>query len=273
MTLHVLDPEWIEHVASTTLALPDDERMARTWNLVASAWLPDTAYRIALPGPLRAHHEAAELYEIRGVLVGDEVSTVDGTLDLYRAPEGDYSQRAAAPFAQPAIASSGGTVSGSELITNGAFATDTDWDKGVGWSIGDGKASRANLLPRSSLSQAVVVTAGKVYFLEVKVLNVYDKEVQIFIGSQCIARLPRSNNVVRCLLFTRAADGGDDRIRFECSSLTNIDDVSLKEVAPYRFGYVGEGKVCGSGLAIGFTPATAMNGTYIAVDVQRHQMK
>ena len=33
------------------------------------------------------------------------------------------------------------TTSGSELVTNGEFATDTDWNKGVGWSIANGKAN------------------------------------------------------------------------------------------------------------------------------------
>jgi hypothetical protein len=32
------------------------------------------------------------------------------------------------------------TVTSSELITNGSFATDTDWDKGGGWAIGGGEA-------------------------------------------------------------------------------------------------------------------------------------
>jgi len=275
MSLHVIDPSWIEHLTSTELARAADERMTRTWNLVASAWLPDTAYRIGLPGPPKHHHPAADIYEIRGILVGDEVSTVAGTLDLYRAPEGDYQQVAAAPFAQPAIASNGGTVSGSELITNGTFAADSDWDKGALWSIAAGKASRTTGTPRSSLSQAVAVEAGKVYFLEMKVKNVSPMRLKVWIGNQCIGRMAKCPLALsmHAVLFTRAADAGDNVIRFESDYSTEVDDVSLKEVTPYRFGYVGEAKVCGSGLAIGFTPGSAMNGTYIAVDVQRHQIR
>ena len=31
-------------------------------------------------------------------------------------------------------------VEGAELVTNGDFATDSDWTKGTGWSISGGKA-------------------------------------------------------------------------------------------------------------------------------------
>jgi len=274
MSLHVIDPSWIEHLTSTELARAADERMTRTWNLVASAWLPDTAYRIGLPGPPKHHHPAADIYEIRGILVGDEVSTVAGTLDLYRAPEGDYQQVAAAPFAQPAIASNGGTVSGAELITNGAFGADTDWDKGAKWSIAAGKASRSSGSPLSSLSQALVITTSKVYFLEMKIKCVQPVRLSVFIGRQCVCRMPKVTALTMLpVLFVASAAREENVIRFEADYNCEVDDVSLKEVTPYRFGYVGEAKVCGSGLAIGFTPGSAMNGTYIAVDLQRHQIQ
>lgn len=32
----------------------------------------------------------------------------------------------------------------AEFITNGAFATDTDWTKGAGWTIGSGVATQTN---------------------------------------------------------------------------------------------------------------------------------
>ena len=33
------------------------------------------------------------------------------------------------------------TRSGIDLVVNGAFAADSDWDKGTGWTIGGGNAS------------------------------------------------------------------------------------------------------------------------------------
>lgn len=37
--------------------------------------------------------------------------------------------------------SSGGTDELNDLVTNGAYATDTDWTRGTGWTIGSGVAS------------------------------------------------------------------------------------------------------------------------------------
>ena len=59
-----------------------------------------------------------------------------------------------------------GLVLGSELVTNGDFATDTGWTKGTGWSISGGRASIDGSNAGSSLLQlnsGVAVTAGKTY--------------------------------------------------------------------------------------------------------------
>jgi hypothetical protein len=43
---------------------------------------------------------------------------------------------------------------GSELITNGNFETDSDWNKGAGWSINNGKANAISVGSGISLSQS-----------------------------------------------------------------------------------------------------------------------
>jgi len=50
---------------------------------------------------------------------------------------------------------------GAEEVTNGNFETDSDWTKGTGWSIGDGKAIATNT--SSFFKQNSVVTNNKIY--------------------------------------------------------------------------------------------------------------
>jgi hypothetical protein len=55
-------------------------------------------------------------------------------------------------------------ATGSNLVTNGTFDSDTDWVKGVGWSISGGTAScDGTQTGTSSLSQAAGVIAGATY--------------------------------------------------------------------------------------------------------------
>jgi len=58
---------------------------------------------------------------------------------------------------------------GPDVVTNGAFSADTNWNKGDGWSIGSGVATNdGSQSANSLLAQAPVspVTAGKLYRTE-----------------------------------------------------------------------------------------------------------
>ena len=52
---------------------------------------------------------------------------------------------------------------GSELVTNGNFATDSDWGKGSGWTISGGKANRSGESGNSPITQNVPVVNGRKY--------------------------------------------------------------------------------------------------------------
>lgn len=52
--------------------------------------------------------------------------------------------------------------SGADLITNGEFATDTGWTKGVGWTISGGTAV-ATAVVNNQLTQNIGAVAGKTY--------------------------------------------------------------------------------------------------------------
>ena len=77
---------------------------------------------------------AATATTVSGALVGDIADDAVGTLSY---PVGNYSA----------------SLSSAEIVTNGAFATDSDWAKGTGWSITGGKAVAAIAAAGSLLSQ------------------------------------------------------------------------------------------------------------------------
>jgi trimeric autotransporter adhesin len=55
-------------------------------------------------------------------------------------------------------------VTGSQLVTNGDFATDSDWTKGAGWAISGGEATFTPTNTNSSISQvATGLVVGKTY--------------------------------------------------------------------------------------------------------------
>ena len=53
------------------------------------------------------------------------------------------------------------TTVGSELVTNGNFATDTNWNKGANWSIGTAAAEYAQYQPTFNANSMDIVAAGQ----------------------------------------------------------------------------------------------------------------
>jgi len=49
---------------------------------------------------------------------------------------------------------------GSDLVTNGTFAADSDWTKGANWTIGSGVATKTGGAA-NNLTQTIGSTAGK----------------------------------------------------------------------------------------------------------------
>lgn len=53
----------------------------------------------------------------------------------------------------------------SELVTNGAFATDASWTKGSGWTISGGLATSTGAI--GGITQSISVTSGVEYYVEI----------------------------------------------------------------------------------------------------------
>jgi len=60
---------------------------------------------------------------------------------------------------------------GPELVTNGNFATDSDWTKGTGVTISDGKANWNNTSNNIGITQNGALTIGKTYKIKFTISN------------------------------------------------------------------------------------------------------
>ena len=120
---------------------------------------------------------------------------------------------------------------GPELVTNGDFATDSDWNKGSGWSISGGKAnantvgSFVNLRTNSS-----VVEPSKIYDVSFDVSNYTQGSVRLsFIQSVATSQVS-ANGTYTARLVASSAGSSQVYIQGINSFIGSIDNVSVKEV-------------------------------------------
>ena len=78
---------------------------------------------------------------------------------------------------------------GSDLIVNGGFATESDWNLGVGWSYGANKADSVTGGSSSYLTQADKLTVGSTYLLTFTVSDWVSGDVKLGVsGNEGTAR-------------------------------------------------------------------------------------
>jgi len=122
---------------------------------------------------------------------------------------------------------------GPNLITNGDFATDTDWLKDVGWTIAAGLATSDGQV--GGISQAVAITAGLEYHLDiVTATGTYvGAGLGIILGGTTVQRSIGADGTHE---FDIVAGIGVAEIEFICEDpndfIGNIDNVILRQVNP-----------------------------------------
>ena len=120
-------------------------------------------------------------------------------------------------------------VYGSEKITNGDFATDSDWTKGSGWTISGGSLNGSSATA-TSFQQNTGIVAGKTYKATYTISNYSSGSIRIELGSANVSvGITRSANGT----YTEDIEAlGDETIYFDgISAFTgSIDNVSVKEV-------------------------------------------
>jgi len=125
---------------------------------------------------------------------------------------------------------------GSELVTNGDFATDSNWTKGTGWSISGGSANCDG--SQSSNSGLVQQNGILGVSLDLVVGRTYKMEFNIVVSSGFITNIEVGGNYkypglsssgTYTFYFTPTST--NDRITFTASSslIGSIDNVSVKE--------------------------------------------
>ena len=121
------------------------------------------------------------------------------------------------------------STAGSELVTNGDFATDSDWNKGTGWTISGGSLNASATIAQSFQTNTGLVS-GKTYKVTYTISNYVSGSVRIELGSANVSvGLIRSANGT----YTEYIEAlGDETIYFDgISAFTgSIDNVSVKEV-------------------------------------------
>ena len=131
-------------------------------------------------------------------------------------------------------------VTGTELVTNGTFDTDSDWTKGTGVTISGGyaNASSASLL----LTQTLALNSGRVYKVSFDYTMSSGVSLRIE-GAGILATTPTlSTSGVATLYIT--ANSTTFKIAASGATFTGtIDNISVKEVNPLSVSIQIDGKM------------------------------
>ena len=117
-------------------------------------------------------------------------------------------------------------VLSSELVTNGEFDTDSDWSKGTGCTISDGKAKFTSAASGQGFTQSNFLTIGKIYKVAFTVSDYSEGSVKI--------RYPfnMSNTITANGKYVEYGEATTDDLFFQNVGTTtlSIDSVSVVEV-------------------------------------------
>lgn len=116
---------------------------------------------------------------------------------------------------------------GTELVSTGDFASDTNWTKGTGWTISGGTATHA-AGTASEISQSIALVEDNYYRVEFDVTGRTAGSVTPELGATAGTAISADDTDIKETI--RA--GADSDIAFSCSSDFDgsIDNVSVKEI-------------------------------------------
>ena len=151
------------------------------------------------------------------------------------------------------VSNGGFSQEGSQLVTNGDFATDSNWNKGANWSIEDNKLVGSNA--DTSTYQGVGIQVNKSYKIQFTVIDYVSGSVRPLLNG-----LPNvdgtnvsSNGTYTQYLQSNSGSNGNFTIKgvFFNGSVTNV---SVKEV--------GQDWTLGTGWSIGANKAIATDAAF-----------
>jgi hypothetical protein len=120
----------------------------------------------------------------------------------------------------------------SELVTNGSFATATDWTLGTGWSISGGAAVATGVVPfGNELKQNLSVTSGRIYVISFD-LTVTSGTVHGYLGPNGgtgdLGAYTTSQSVSRVVQYPGAT--AQIVFRADVAFTGTIDNISIREL-------------------------------------------
>jgi len=205
----------------------------------------------------------ADLIEISGLICGAALGTVnDMTVSVYPCDEdGNADAEAVITYT---LDISAVDVVGLDIITNGAFAADTDWTKGASWSIAAGKASHDATAGKTRLLQSVNVSQNVEYLLTVAAAVNLD----VFLGDEYLGNLGAN----KAILHKRLAAASPAELQFVgLGDSVDLDDVAMKGQDVYRFHKLLESKSVGPWWKVGVLPAADATGSYLSLWQRRYK--
>ena len=120
-------------------------------------------------------------------------------------------------------------VTGSELVTNGTFDTDTDWSKGTNWTISGGQASHASG-SSGSIKQTVTTVANKTYVLTCEVVSSSGAVVLIGVANEGFSytQAPAGDTGVFSFTFTAPDTTSQVEIYQASGGSCTLDNISVR---------------------------------------------
>jgi hypothetical protein len=178
------------------------------------------------PGVLLDPSTAGTLYQTTAMttpsLPGDPVGAM-----LDKSKWGGVSLNAAGATTADKLA----PILGPELVVNGGFDTDTDWTKGVGWTISDGKARWAGGTD-AFFTQNKTLAVGQ-YLLEFTLEGITSGGVAVRNPNNASSNAKIFYNDGRHFVALEVTSAAGNSINFRSVSLnagTTIDNVSVREI-------------------------------------------
>ena len=124
---------------------------------------------------------------------------------------------------------------GPELVTNGDFATDSDWTKGTGWTISGGKANcDGTQVGNTNIYQSISLVVGKSYKVTYELSNVTFGSAKIVFGDT--GGTLRSSSGIFTEYYTFVS-GSNFYIQGNSTFNGSIDNVSVKEALNADFDF------------------------------------
>ena len=135
-------------------------------------------------------------------------------------------------------------ISPTELVTNGNFATDSDWTKETGWSIVGGNLIATSVSGTAAYQVGSGLVSGKKYQVQFEITEYTTGAIGLRAGTG--ATLQTFNSIG--VHYADMVASGALQIRFDVSGTTTlkVDNVSVKEVITSNIPRIDYSNGCGS---------------------------